>query len=363
MSTRPDWLHSTLIPSTIAASGPYPHGYFGMGFWDQDTFQAPPLMVFHPPIARNLLQNRLWQLPAYRINAKAYGLKGAYVPWEIGSTGGFSRDDGCDHQEIHIAPDVSLFIKQYYQLTQNRSELADLFPLLEGVADFLVSRVNRTDAEGWLSIETIVGADESTGRVTIDNDLFTNACSVLALETALGAVETLGLNLSQAQRDNWVHAADKLKLQLAVFHGRQLHKEYDEYTFADSLIDNNTQHPSIGQGDAVLLGFPLQFNDSHRVWGGRKDQVRLNDIVYYGRHVSPTGSYMTAGHCKCTSTCLVLSCVASLVYLVCQRCAFEIPCRRHRVVGAAAPKFAQRVGLVRKGSDEELRSLAHLERA
>ena len=29
MSTRPDWLHATLIPSTIAASGPYPHGYFG----------------------------------------------------------------------------------------------------------------------------------------------------------------------------------------------------------------------------------------------------------------------------------------------------------------------------------------------
>ena len=54
----------------------------------QDTFQAPPLMVFHPRIAKNLLRNRLWQLPAYQINAKAFGMKGAYVPWEIGSTGG-----------------------------------------------------------------------------------------------------------------------------------------------------------------------------------------------------------------------------------------------------------------------------------
>ena len=35
MSTRSDWLHSTLTPSTIAASGPYPHGYFGTTFWDQ----------------------------------------------------------------------------------------------------------------------------------------------------------------------------------------------------------------------------------------------------------------------------------------------------------------------------------------
>ena len=28
MSTRSDWIHSTLVPSTIAASAPYPHGYF-----------------------------------------------------------------------------------------------------------------------------------------------------------------------------------------------------------------------------------------------------------------------------------------------------------------------------------------------
>ena len=33
MSTRDDWLHSTLVPSTIAASAPYPHGYFGTTFW------------------------------------------------------------------------------------------------------------------------------------------------------------------------------------------------------------------------------------------------------------------------------------------------------------------------------------------
>lgn len=76
MSTRPDWLYSTMVPSTIAASAPKPHGYFGTAFWDQDTFQAPPLMVFYPEIAKNFLQNRLFQLPSYLSNAKAFGLKG-----------------------------------------------------------------------------------------------------------------------------------------------------------------------------------------------------------------------------------------------------------------------------------------------
>ena len=110
--------------------------------------------------------------------------------WEVGATGGFARDDDTAHQEIHITGDVSLFIKQYYQIRQNRTELRDFFPLLSGIADFIVSRVNRTDAQGWLSVETIVGADESTDRVTVNNDIWSNAVSVQALETALDAFTT-----------------------------------------------------------------------------------------------------------------------------------------------------------------------------
>jgi hypothetical protein len=293
MSTRADWLHSALVPSTIAAAGPKPHGYFGTSFWDQDTFQAPPLMVFYPDIAANLLQNRLFQLPAYRINAKAFGFMGAYIPWEVGFTGGFARDDGCAHQEIHIAPDVSLFIRQYYQLTQNRSALKELYPLLEGISDFLVSRVNRTDAQGWLSIETVIGADESTGRDNIDNDVFSNAASVLALETTLDAADMLSIPTTPHQKTSWRHAAENLKIGFFEGEHRLLHREYDEYPF-----DNGSKwlHTSVGQTDTILLGFPLQFHATHRVWKGQKERVRLNDILYYQDHISPTGSYMTAGH-------------------------------------------------------------------
>jgi trehalose/maltose hydrolase-like predicted phosphorylase len=84
------------------------HGYDGHVFWDQDTFQAPPLMVFYPDVARNLLRNRLFQLPAYRINAQAFGLKGAYVPWEVGFSGGFARDDLVNHEEVHGAQGMLL---------------------------------------------------------------------------------------------------------------------------------------------------------------------------------------------------------------------------------------------------------------
>jgi trehalose/maltose hydrolase-like predicted phosphorylase len=118
-----------MVPSTIAAAGPKPHGYYGTTFWDQDTFQAPPLMVFHPPIAENVLRNRLFQLPAYEENARAFGLRGAYVPWETGFTGGFARDNRINHIEIHAGMDASLFIRQYHQVTRNTTVLRDLYPL------------------------------------------------------------------------------------------------------------------------------------------------------------------------------------------------------------------------------------------
>jgi trehalose/maltose hydrolase-like predicted phosphorylase len=77
---------------------------------------------------------------------------------------------------------------RYWQMTQNRSALRELFPLLEGVSDFVVSRANRTDAQGWLSVENIVASDESTGRKDVNNDIFTNAAGVLALEVRLWPV-------------------------------------------------------------------------------------------------------------------------------------------------------------------------------
>jgi trehalose/maltose hydrolase-like predicted phosphorylase len=126
------------------------------------------------------------------------------------------RDDEVNHREVHVAGDVALFIKQYCQLTQNSSELRELFPLLEGISDFVVSRVNRTDEHGWLSVENIVAPDESTGLNDVNNDVYTNAVGVLALETTLDAVASLGdsVSVSQEQLSSWRHAAAKLKLQL-----------------------------------------------------------------------------------------------------------------------------------------------------
>lgn len=133
-------------------------------------------------------------------------------------------------------------------------------------------------------------AGRASGLNDVNNDIYTNSVLVLALETALTATKILGIAVSQNRLATWRHTADKLKLQLVVFDGRLLHREYDQYTFSDSVNDTKNpnkhgpkflSHPSIGQADSCLLGFPLQFNASSRLWGGKKGEVRLNDISYY----------------------------------------------------------------------------------
>ena len=102
---------------------------------------------------------------------------------------------------MHIAGDVALFVKQYCQITQNASALREFFPLLEGISDFVVSRVNRTDANGWLSVENIVEPDESTGLDDVSNGIFTNSVGVHALETTLDAAARLGLPVPAVDAD------------------------------------------------------------------------------------------------------------------------------------------------------------------
>ena len=154
-------------------------------------------MLFHPDIAVNLLRNRLFQLPSYRLNAKSFNLSGAYIPLCVGGTGGFVSDNLINHIEIHTVGDTALFVKQAIQTLQNISLLQEhTIPLLEVASDCVVSRINRTDKHGTSSIKTVIGADEENG--VYDNDIYTNAVFVQALETTIHAAGKLGLTVDSS---------------------------------------------------------------------------------------------------------------------------------------------------------------------
>jgi hypothetical protein len=61
--------------------------YAGHVFWDMDTWVMPPMLMFHPEMARYMIEARTRVLPQAKANAKAKGLEGAKFPWEQASTG------------------------------------------------------------------------------------------------------------------------------------------------------------------------------------------------------------------------------------------------------------------------------------
>lgn len=65
-----------------------PHNdYAGHIFWDMDTWVMPPIMIFHPAMARRMIGSRIRVLDQSKRNAEMNGYRGAKFPWEQASTG------------------------------------------------------------------------------------------------------------------------------------------------------------------------------------------------------------------------------------------------------------------------------------
>lgn len=72
---------------SIAPMGLTSDKYYGHVFWDADTWILPVLAVFHPALARSMVDYRTDGLEAARRRASAYGYDGAMYPWEADQNG------------------------------------------------------------------------------------------------------------------------------------------------------------------------------------------------------------------------------------------------------------------------------------
>ena len=70
-SVRDDWKYG-LSPGSL----PMGYEYLGHSFWDQETWMYPPILMFHPEIAKSLLDYRFERLEAAEEIAKQYRYKG-----------------------------------------------------------------------------------------------------------------------------------------------------------------------------------------------------------------------------------------------------------------------------------------------
>jgi trehalose/maltose hydrolase-like predicted phosphorylase len=182
--------------------------YFGHVMWDVDAFCVPPLLFFQPDAARAILDFRSRGLDAARSNARLSGRDGVQFPWEAAPLSGQEaspgRGDGAaheDHGSLHTARAFGL----YADVTGDEAFLQeDAWPVLSGVADWIVSRTTRT--RRGLEILRVTGPAEVPEPP--DNDAFTIMAAIQVLRRAIRAAEQTG----RTAPADWGRTADELYL-------------------------------------------------------------------------------------------------------------------------------------------------------
>ncbi len=183
---------------SIPARGLSGQTYKGAIFWDSEIFLFPMFVHTQPEVAKSLLRYRIDTLGGALKKAQEYGYRGAFYAWESQEGG----EEGCTNfnvvdvfthrpvrtyfrdKQIHISADIAYTMRQYYEITGDRSLLE------EGGAEVILqcARFYLSRATGHLDRDTVdfadvIGPDEYHERVT--NNAFTNQMALYCLESAL----------------------------------------------------------------------------------------------------------------------------------------------------------------------------------
>ena len=176
------------------------HYYYGHVMWDIDAFCVPPLILTQPEAAKAILDFRTRGRSAARQNARLSGRQGLQFPWEAAPTSGQEATPGSgggaayeDHISLHVARAFSL----YADIGGDRSFLTDeAWPILAGVADWIVSRAVRTPR--GVEFPSSMGPAEVPEPP--DNDAFTAMAAFDVMSRAVRAAEALGKPVPSAWR-------------------------------------------------------------------------------------------------------------------------------------------------------------------
>lgn len=194
--------HTNHLP--IGARGLSCQAYQGAAFWDQEIFNLPMYLYTYPDVAKNLLIYRYKTLDGARRKAQRLGYEGAYYAWISGDTGDelcpdyFFKDvltgrkirNHFNDWQIHISPDISYTIWQYYRATGDWEFIKSYgAEMLFEIANFLVSHAYFKKDKNRYEIIRVLGPDEY--HENADNNAFTNLQAKWALGAALNVFDRL----------------------------------------------------------------------------------------------------------------------------------------------------------------------------
>ncbi|XP_039493003.1 protein-glucosylgalactosylhydroxylysine glucosidase [Drosophila santomea] len=247
--------------------------YQGHNFWDTEIWMLPVVTLFGLDYAKEVLGYRSRKLEAAKNHANATGYKGARFPWESAYTGSEVTNPCCPEvaeQEIHISPDISFALQRFFAQSNDSEWTCDTaWPITAEVADFLVSRATCDDSSNTCHLLNVMGPDED--HPNVNDNVYTNAVSKIALNFAEWLATHCG-NASTERIEKWRKVSDGL----VILRDESLnyHPEYEGYV----------QNTIIKQADAILLGYPLNFDRS---------SAHINDLRFYANVTRESGPAMT----------------------------------------------------------------------
>ncbi|RYG62688.1 glycoside hydrolase family 65 protein, partial [archaeon] len=177
-------------------------------------------------------------------------------------------------REDHISGDIAVAAWQYWLMTGDADWLRTVgYPLLEGIADFWVSRSTQDRPAAAYHIKGVIPPDEYVDHV--DDSVYTNFVARLALQATIQAAAVLNTTCDRCATYQSVAEG----LVLLFDEDLQIHPEYAGYP--GNLVK---------QADVVLLHYPLGLD--------MPANVQLSDLEYYSSRTDPKGPAMTWGmHC------------------------------------------------------------------
>ena len=152
--------------------------YEGHCFWDTESFMFMTPLFCEPDIAYSMLDYRFSRLESAKNNARLNGYRGVQFPWQSGT-------DGCEVTvpfagqaggagEQHVNLDVALAFDAYAKVSGDERFIGEMaWPVLQGVADWIVSRAEKTP-RGY-EILHVTGIDEENILLTLHARQHSNA--------------------------------------------------------------------------------------------------------------------------------------------------------------------------------------------
>ena len=194
------YLHASAHTSSLFSTSmfglaywPNYHYYRGQVMWDIESFVFPALLLTDPRAADALLNYRSDRLDGARSNAALNGYRGLQFPWASGPRDGNEMirvSAPLVTLEQHISLSVALAFARYVHATGDEDFLRErAWPVLEGVAEWLSSRVECTD-RGY-EIKRVIGIAEKREE-PIDNAGYMNMAARVVLREAARAARALG---------------------------------------------------------------------------------------------------------------------------------------------------------------------------